>query len=128
MSETIARIGPDRNVELVDERMVKISGAVPMTPADAAFLARSLLSCAALISLEKSPQVGALCADAHFPVLKWMITTQKGTSKPVVIFSIPPGIDLTFQMSSQVEKELGAALVAHSEGSPPPERPPDIVH
>jgi hypothetical protein len=128
MGETIARISEGGNVELVDEGMVKITGVSPMTHTDAAFLARSLLSCAALLALDKSAKVGALCADLHFPILKWVISTQTGTRVPVVIFSVPPGIDLTFQMSPQVEKELGAALVAHSEGDQPPGRPPDMVH
>jgi hypothetical protein len=70
MGETIARIGEGGSVELVDEKMVKIAGVSPMTPADAAFLARSLLSCAALLALDKSAKIGALCADLHFPVLK----------------------------------------------------------
>ena len=55
MGEAIARIGKNGNVELVDERMVKIAGVDPMTPADAAFLARGLLSCAAIIPLEVIP-------------------------------------------------------------------------
>jgi hypothetical protein len=128
MRETVARIGQDGTIELVDEKMVPIAGTAPMTPSDAAFLARSLLSCAALISIEKSAKIGTLCADAHFPVLKWTITAQTETRKPIIIFSIPPGLDLTFQMSPQDEKKFGAALIAHSEGLPPPQRPPDLVH
>jgi hypothetical protein len=128
MTEIIARIGQSGNVELVDERMVSIAGAAPMTPADAAFLARSLLSCAALVTLNESPRIGTLCADLHFPVLKWTIAVQAETRSPVVIFSVPPGIDLTFQMTPQIEKELGAALVAHAERLPPPQRAPDQLH
>ncbi len=99
-----------------------------MTPDDAAFLARSLLSCAAALAFDKSAKKGTVRADAHFPVLKWTITIGSESRMPVVIFSVPPGIDLTFQLSPQVEKELGAALVAHAQGEPPPERPPDTVH
>lgn len=128
MTEIIARIGQNGNVELVDERMVKIAAAAPMTPAEAAFLARSLLSCAALLSLEKSPKIGALCADLHFPVLKWTITTRRETRTPVLIFSVPPGIDLTFQVTPQIEKEFGAALVAHAEELPAPEHGSDRLH
>jgi|SRR5664280_1066386 len=128
MGEIIARIGQDGNVELVDKRMVKIAGIAPMSPVDAAFLARSLLSCAAFISIDKSPRVGALGTDAHFPTLKWNVTSQTGTGKPVVIFSVPPGIDLTFQMTPKIEKELGEALIAHAQGLPPPEREPDRLH
>jgi hypothetical protein len=59
MGETIARIGHDGKVELVDEKMTKIAGVAPMSPTDAAFLARSLLSCAALLSL------GRITTDRH---------------------------------------------------------------
>ena len=110
MSEINARIGQSGNIELVDESMVEITGMSPMTTAELAFLGRSLLSCAALLALDKSAQVGLLCADLHFPALKWVVSVQTGTRIPVLIFSIPPGIDLTFQMSPQFEKELGMAL------------------
>jgi hypothetical protein len=128
MGETTARIGAGGTIELVDERMVKIAGATLMTPDDAAFLARSLLSCAVRLIFDKSVKVGTLCADCHFPVLKWVVSTQTGTGLPVVIFSIPPGIDLTFQLSPPFEKALGTALAAHAAGDQSPEPPPDRVH
>jgi len=128
MAEVIAMISEDGKIELVDERIVKIVGTGSMTPADAAFLARSLLSCAAHISLEPSPKVGALIGDLHLPILKWTVTTQTETKRPVVIFSIPPGIDVTFQISPQVAKALGEALVAQAAGNQRPEQSPDTVH
>ena len=127
MGETIARIGEGGTVELVDEKMNAI-GADPMTPEDAAFLARSLIACAAVLAFDRSAKAGALHTDAHVPVLKWTISVGTESCKPVLIFSIPPGIDLTFQTSPQVERELGAALVARAEGDQPPVLPPDVVH
>jgi hypothetical protein len=108
--------------------MAKIANVDSLAPIDAAFLARSLLACAGLLALDQSVKVGSLPADLHIPVLKWVVTTKTGTSIPVIVFSIPPGIDLTFQMSPQVEKALGEALVAHAEGDQPPGQPPDRVH
>jgi hypothetical protein len=128
MGETIATIAEGGNIELVDERMVKIAGASPMTPEDAAFLARSLLSCAAILAADKSAKIGQLYADAHFPILKWVVSQRTGTHVPIIVFSIPPGIDLTFQLSTQTEKELGAALVAHAEGDQRPGQQPDRLH
>jgi hypothetical protein len=128
MSETIASVGEGGNIDLVDERMRKIAGVAPMTPDAAAFLARSLLACAAHLAFDKSIKAGTLCADAHLPVLKWTLSVGTESRRPVVIFSVPPGIDLTFQLSPQVERELGAALIAHAEGLPPPELPPGMVH
>ena len=121
MNKMIAMISEGGNVELVDETMTKIAGTSLMTPAEASFLARSLLSCAALLAFDKSAKVGMLCADFDFPILKWVIRTRTETHAPIITFSVPPEIDLTFQMSPQLEKELGAALVAHAEGDEPPE-------
>jgi hypothetical protein len=128
MGETIARIAEGGNVELTDERMIRIAGLEPMSPESAAFLARSLLACAAILTLDKSVRVGVLIADVHIPVLKWTVSVGTDSRQPVVMFSIPPGIDLTFQLSSQVESDLGAALTAHAQGLPPPELPPDKLH
>jgi hypothetical protein len=125
MSETLPRIAESEKVELVNERMVQL--AAPMTAEDAAFLARELLSCAAMLTFGQA-KVGALGGDAHLPVLKWRIGIGPDSKMPIVIFSVPPGIDLTFQLSPQLEKELGAALIAHAEGIPPPELPPVAVH
>jgi hypothetical protein len=125
MSELIPRIGQNKKIELIDDKMVRIAGIDPMTPMEAAFLARSLLACAAVISLEASPKINSLCADVHFPILKWAVSAQTGTQNPVLIFSIPPGIDVTFQMTVEIEKQLGAALVGHAEGDQPPVQPPD---
>jgi|HubBroStandDraft_6_1064221.scaffolds.fasta_scaffold239538_3 hypothetical protein len=126
MSEAIPIVIPGGMIQLKNDSMSKNIGE-PMTPEEAAFLARSLLACAGLIAL-KAAENGKLYADAHLPVLKWQVTSQTGTGNPVVIFSVPPGIDLTFQVTRQTEREFGAALVAHAEGSPPPEQPPDMVH
>jgi hypothetical protein len=123
MSETIASVAEGGNVELVDERMQKIVGADPMTPEDAAFLARSLLACAAMLAFDKSIKAGTLVGDVHLPVLQWKVSVGTESRKPVVIFSIPPGIDLIFQLSPQIERELGTTLVAHAEGALPPELP-----
>jgi len=128
MTETLASVADSAKVELVNEKMQKIIGSVPMTPDAAAFLARSLLACAAHLVFDKSIKAGTLCADAHLPVLKWTLSVGTESRRPVVIFSVPPGIDLTFQLSPQVERELGAALIAHAEGAPPPELPPGMVH
>jgi hypothetical protein len=125
MKEIIARISERGTIELVDEEMLRLVGTQPITPEAAAFLARSLLACAAVLAFDKTAKEGSLISEAHLPILKWAITTRTGTQTPVIIFSIPPGIDLTFQTSTQVERELGVTLVAHAEGDQHPELPPD---
>jgi hypothetical protein len=125
MSETIARIADGGKIELVDERMIKIVGAQQMTPEEAAFLARGLLACAAVLTINKSAKQGAMIGDAHLPVLKWEVKVGTESRQPVIIFSIPPALALTFQLTTEVEGALGAALVAHAEGDQPPVHPPD---
>jgi hypothetical protein len=127
MTETLARIDQEGKVEFVDEKLVRIA-APSMSADEAAFLARGLLACAAALAFNPPPEAGPIGGDAHFPILKWVLTTVRATGKPVIIFSIPPGIELTFQMTPQLEKELGAALVAHEEGRPPPEAQTGTVH
>jgi hypothetical protein len=120
MTEIIPRVGTDgKSVEIVDQHMAPIAGAAPMSKEDAAFLARGLLSCAAAVAFgQASP--GILIGDSHFPTLKWTITNQTATGNPVIIFSIPPGIDLTFQVTPQIEREMGQALINHADALPPP--------
>ncbi|MEA3133088.1 MAG: hypothetical protein QOG17_934 [Gammaproteobacteria bacterium] len=128
MSETIARIGQDGMVELVDDKMKKIVGVSAMSPEDAAFLARSLLSCAAVLTVNQSPEVGALCDGAHFPVLMYTIRTMTETRQPLITFALPPGIDFDFQMTPEQAKIFGQDLVAHTAKLPAPQRPPDVMH
>jgi hypothetical protein len=107
MSETIARIAQDGKIELVDDKMVRIAGLAPMTPEDAAFLARGLLSCAVVLAVNQSTEVGALCDGAQFPVLKYAIKTMTDTRRPLMTFSLPPGIDFSFQMTPEQGKNFG---------------------
>src|SRR5580700_3072720 len=119
MAEIMARISPQGGVELVDDRLVKIIAVDSMTPRDAAFLARSILSCAVALSGPNRPEVGALVGDAHLPIMTWKVSSSNINGQPVLILSVPSGIELTFQMPPQGAKELGAALIAQGEGSAP---------
>jgi len=128
MSETIARIGQDGKVELVDDKMVRIAGVAAMSPEDAAYLARGLLSCAGVLSINPSPEVGALCDGAQLPALKYTIRTMTGTPRPLITFALPPGVDFDFQMSPEQARNFGQDLVAHADGLPAPQRAPDVMH
>lgn len=128
MSETIASIGQDGKIELVDDKMVRIAGISAMSPEDAAFLARGLLSCAAVLSIDPKQEAGALCDGAHFPVLQYTIRTMADPLRPLITFTLPPGIDFEFQMTPQQAANFGQDLVAHAEGRPAPTRTPDVLH
>ena len=119
MAEILARISQEGCVELVDDRSAKIEAVNSMTPHDAAFLARGMLSCAAALSGPKPPKAGTIVGDAHLPVIFWKVGSSNINGQPVLILSIPSGIELIFQMPPQGAKELGAALIAQGEGSAP---------
>jgi hypothetical protein len=116
MPEIIARIGPHDDVELTTEGSVTIDS---MTPEDAAYLARGLLSCAAALSVPNKPPHKAIIGDAQFPILEWKTMTSTLSGKPVVILSIPPGIELTFELTLGGARELGSALVHAAEALQP---------
>ena len=128
MSETIARVNSSAGIDLVDERMRKIEGAASMTPLDAAWLARGLLACAATLTGQNTPTPGTIVGDAHLPIMRWATGTSKFNGKPVLILSVPPGFELTFEMTPAGAKELGAALVAFGEGRSPPEGHRGTIH
>jgi len=46
VGEMLARVSPEKGVELIDERSVKLEGVGSMTPEDAAYLARGMLALA----------------------------------------------------------------------------------
>jgi hypothetical protein len=129
MSKIWARINPATgSIELVDEGSRLIAENATLSATDAACLARGVLACAAMLALQGRPSHAVIGGDAHFPILKWVVTSSTATGKPVVIFSIPAEIELTFQMSPQLEKELGVALVSHSQGSKTPDGHYGAVH
>jgi hypothetical protein len=117
--ELIARIGPEGSVEITDERSVPIKSVPAMTPGDAAYFARGLLACAAVLSGANPAPAGTIIGDAHLPVMRWVVGTSAANGEPALIFSVPSGIELTFQMPPQAAKELGEALIAQSQRSAP---------
>jgi hypothetical protein len=127
MTEIMARIGQNGDVELIDDRSAKIEAAGSMTPHDAVYLARGILSCATALSGPNPPKPGAIVGDAHLPVVKWTVGASTFTAEPVLILSVPSGIELTFAIWPQGAKELGAALLAQAQGSPL-ERQSGTVH
>jgi hypothetical protein len=127
MAEILAKIGPERTVELAVDGWRKIEEVPPISPQDAAYLGRSMLACAATLSGPHPVKVGTLCTDAHLPVIKWAVGPSAFTGEPVLILTIPSGIELSFAIWPQGAKEIGAALVAQAQGSPL-ERQSGTVH
>jgi hypothetical protein len=128
MGETIARIGPESRVELIDDKSKVIEAVTPMTAKDAAFLALSILASAAALSAPNAPKVGALVSDAHLPIMQWKLGRSNVTGNPVLILTIPSGIELTFEMPPKGAREMGAALTSRGDGTAPPEGHSGTIH
>jgi hypothetical protein len=128
MTEIMARISSGGRVELIDDSSAIIKSVDPMTPQDAAYLARGMLACAAALLGPNPPSAGAIGGDAHLPIMTWGVSTSTVTGAPVLILSIPSGIELTFSITPEGAKEVGAALIAQGEDSAPPEGRTGTVH
>ncbi len=128
MAETMARTTADGRVEMIEEGSVRIDSVPPMTPLDAAFLARGLLACTAALSSSNPPPAGAIGGDAHLPVTNWVFGPSFATGLPVLTFSVQPGIEVTFELTLQGAKELGRIMAAYQGSDPPPAHHSGSVH
>jgi hypothetical protein len=106
MDEIITEVGPEHSVELIRHHSGKRNSLGRMSPQDAAYLARGILSCADALSGATPPQAGTIIADAHLVVSRWNVT--RSGSELLLTLTIQPGIDLTFQIAHQTAKEIGA--------------------
>jgi hypothetical protein len=127
VGEILARVSPEKGVELMDDRSAKIEGVGSMTPEDAAYLARGMLALAVTLPGQNPPKVGAIGGDAHLPVVKWTVGASVFTGWPVLSLTLPSGIEFMFEIWPDGAKQLGAALQSQAHGSPP-ERPSGILH
>jgi hypothetical protein len=111
MKEIIARISlKGDDIELIDENSIIISPE-PLTAQDAAYLSRGLMSCAAALFAPNKPNPKSIIGYTEFPVLEWKTMTSALSGNLVLILSIPPGIELTFELTAKGAKEMGVALV-----------------
>lgn len=110
MSGIIPRIGADKKVELTEGGSATL--ADPMTAKEAAFLGRGILACATATLAPNAP-LGALVGDMHLPIIKWATGTNP-LGEPVLVLSVPPGIELTFQMPALTLRTLGEALLSQA--------------
>jgi len=120
MREIMPKIGPDRGIEIVEHQSSgKTTRIGSMSPEDGAYLGRGILACAAALCRPDPPQFGTILWDAHLPVLGWAVGSSVTNGEPLLIFTIPSGIELTFEMPRHAAREIATALVAHSYGSAP---------
>jgi hypothetical protein len=128
MTEILARISAASGVELIDDQNKVVDAVGSLSPMDAAYLARSIFSCAAALSGTNPPESGALVGDVHLPPLAWRVGVSRLGGHPVLILSVPPGIELTFLLPAEHAKKIAAALVAQADGVSPPEGQRGTLH
>jgi len=119
VTEIIPRTAPNQTVELTKDGSAPIGSIDPITPQAAAFLARGILGCAAALSGANPPPVGTLVGDAHLPIMQWRTGRLNINGEPVLMLSIPPGIELTFQLPEITARALGKALLDEGDRSAP---------
>lgn len=127
MTEVTARINQTQGVELVSVATSSPIAAISMNPVEAAYLARDLLASAAALCSDTPPKAGAMIGDAHIP-FKGQPGWSNVTGNPSLCVSVPPGIELTFEMTREAAKELGASLIALAEQRSPLGDHPSTVH
>jgi hypothetical protein len=121
MTEIIARISANAGVELIGDQSKLIDAVGSLSPMDAAYLARGIFSCAAMLSGANPPKAGVLVSDVHIPPLAWRVGISRLAGDPVLILSVPPGIELTFLLPAEHARKIAGALIAQADGVSPPE-------
>lgn len=119
MTEIMARIAANGHVELIDERGIRIDKIPPLTPNDAAYLARGILACAIATFHPNPPKVGEIGADIHMPIANWTVAASAINGDVLLLLTVPSAIALTFAMSKEGAIEIGRALVARGQGIEP---------
>lgn len=121
MTEINARISTEAGVELISEQNKPIDAVGSLSPMDAAYLARAIFSCAATLSGPNPPKAGTLVNDVHISPLAWRVGVSRLAGEPVLILSVPPGIELTFLLPAEHAKKIGRALIGQADGISPPD-------
>jgi hypothetical protein len=128
MAEIMARVAAAGRIELVDDTSAAIESVEPLTPSDAAYLARGMLACAVALSCPNPPQTGTIVGDAHMPIMKWAVAASSATGEPLLILSVPSGIELVFVVPRQGAIAMGGALISVGEGTAPLEGHSETIH
>ena len=119
MAEIIAKVSPERGIELVEHRAGKSHLLGMMTPQDGAYLARGMLACAAALSGPNPPAAGEMVGDLHLPVTKWAVAAASSNGAPLLILTSASGIELSFQLTRRGAQEIGGALLTQAQGTAP---------
>jgi hypothetical protein len=104
MDAVIAKVGPEANIEVVEQHSGKIKSRFFVTPQDGAYLARGILACAAELCGSNPPPPGKVLIDTHIPVLRWTVDASHG--ELVLTVTIQSGIELAFKMPLEGAKSV----------------------
>jgi len=125
LAEIIPRVTPGGMIDFVDEKERPIPGAAPISPMDAALMARELLCTAAQI--HAAPGKGTalkLVADKPLTITRVADGRVRLIETPVLLLTIAPGLTLTFLAPPETIAELRMALDRLS-GMTAPSSPPE---
>ncbi|HEX2939513.1 MAG TPA: hypothetical protein VHO91_00600, partial [Rhodopila sp.] len=90
MSEIIAQIGNQNDVELADENGRLVS-PTPLTQTSAAQLARELLACAMALSAPQPPLPKTIIGYAELPVDVWTTRTSPHSGHLILVLTLLSG-------------------------------------
>lgn len=115
MGEIVARTLNDGLVELLNIKAGSVAALEPMTAKDAAYLARGLLCCAAIQSVDQPLPPGTIGTDAQLPILAWTIGHSRPEEGVIVSLTVLPGVELTFRIPADTAKEFAKILLPLAE-------------
>jgi len=106
-------LGPNHSVVLTAKFQDRHELVMPMKGLEAEILGRSLLLAGAVAYAGNGPAVGtetAKITNSHLPVQSFFIDPESGHHNPVLLFELPGGAKLTFQLSAKMAEECGEVL------------------
>jgi hypothetical protein len=103
-------LGPNYSVVLKAKLQDRPELVMPMEGLEAELLGRSLLFAGVVAYAGHGPPGGTKITDGHLPVQSFSIDPESGRHDPVLLFELPGGAKLTFQLSAKMAEECGEVL------------------
>jgi hypothetical protein len=101
--------GPNYSVVLKAKFHDRSDLVMPMNGVEAELLGRSLLLAGAFAYAGDAAD-GTEITNGHLPVHSFFIDPESGRHNPVLLFELPGGAKLTFQLSAKMAEECGEVL------------------
>jgi len=102
--------GPNHSVVLTAKLRDQRELIVPMKGLEAELLGRSLLLAGAVAYAREGAAGGVEITNGHLPVQSFFIDPESGRHNPLLLFELPGGAKLTFQLPAKMAAECGELL------------------